>query len=217
MKDLKAIRGRYYLERIIAEGEHEQQDFKYAISDARKIARSLSAFANHSGGRLLVGVRDNGSIAGVRNEEDIYLLEQAAEMYCEPPQTIRVQPFIAEGGAIVVRAEIDPSPVRPVRVKEEKGVMKAYYRVADENISAHPLLVRSWVFASSSRSLQIGRAENAILDTLRDLGGEIEPERLLASVMLSRSVAEDALVALCGGGVLEITHCKGHFVVGFAE
>ena len=91
MKDLKAIRGRYYLERIIAEGEHEQQDFKYAISDARKIARSLSAFANHSGGRLLVGVRDNGSIAGVRNEEDIYLLEQAAEMYCEPPQTIRVQ------------------------------------------------------------------------------------------------------------------------------
>ena len=67
MKDLKAIRGKYYLDRIIAEGEHERQDFKYSISDARKIARTLSAFANHSGGRLLVGVRDNGSIAGVRN------------------------------------------------------------------------------------------------------------------------------------------------------
>ena len=33
-----------YLQQLIAEGEHQQQDFKFEISDARKIARSLSAF-----------------------------------------------------------------------------------------------------------------------------------------------------------------------------
>ncbi|MDA9964009.1 ATP-binding protein, partial [Schleiferiaceae bacterium] len=44
---------------LISEGEHGEQDFKYRITDARKIARTLSAFANTSGGRLLVGVRDN--------------------------------------------------------------------------------------------------------------------------------------------------------------
>ena len=33
---------------LILEGEHEHQDFKYQISDARKIARSISAFANNS-------------------------------------------------------------------------------------------------------------------------------------------------------------------------
>ena len=32
---------------MVAEGEHLCQDFKYAISDPCKIARSLSAFANH--------------------------------------------------------------------------------------------------------------------------------------------------------------------------
>lgn len=38
------------LHRLIAQGEHQQQDFKYEISDARKIARTLSAFANTDGG-----------------------------------------------------------------------------------------------------------------------------------------------------------------------
>ena len=44
MKDLKGIKGKYYIARLIEEGEHEHQDFKFAISDARKIARSISAF-----------------------------------------------------------------------------------------------------------------------------------------------------------------------------
>ena len=46
-----------YLQQLIAEGEHQQQDFKFEISDARKIARSLSAFSNTDGGRLLIGVK----------------------------------------------------------------------------------------------------------------------------------------------------------------
>ena len=84
MKDIRGIKGKYYIARLIEEGEHEHQDFKFAISDARKIARSISAFANNDGGRLLVGVKDNGVIAGIRNEEDIYVVEQAAGVYCSP-------------------------------------------------------------------------------------------------------------------------------------
>jgi predicted HTH transcriptional regulator len=52
------------LHKIISEGEHQTQDFKYAINDSKKIARSLAAFANTDGGRLLLGVKDNGKIAG---------------------------------------------------------------------------------------------------------------------------------------------------------
>ena len=73
-----------YLEKLISEGEHVHQDFKFAISDARKIAKSLSAFANTEGGRLLVGVKDNGKIAGVRSEEEIYMIEADANLYCRP-------------------------------------------------------------------------------------------------------------------------------------
>ena len=55
-----------YLRSLIAEGEHQELDFKFEISDARKIAKTLSAFYNTHGGRLLIGVKDNRRIAGVR-------------------------------------------------------------------------------------------------------------------------------------------------------
>ena len=77
-----------YIQQLVAEGEHIHQDFKFEISDARKIARSLSAFANTEGGRLLVGIKDNGKIAGIRSEEEIYMIEAAAEMYCQPPMNV---------------------------------------------------------------------------------------------------------------------------------
>ena len=50
----------------IGEGEHQRQDFKYKITDSAKLARTISAFANTDGGRLLIGVRDDGVLCGVR-------------------------------------------------------------------------------------------------------------------------------------------------------
>ena len=82
---------------LIREGEHSEQDFKYRISDARKIARTLSAFANTTGGRLLVGVRDNGSIAGVKDEDDIYMLESASEVFLKPALKLEVWAHEIEG------------------------------------------------------------------------------------------------------------------------
>ena len=45
------------IEALIAQGEHQQLDFKFEVSDSKKIARTLSAFANTDGGRLLIGVK----------------------------------------------------------------------------------------------------------------------------------------------------------------
>ena len=55
---------RQYLLSLIDEGEHQQQDFKYRVSNALKLAKSVSAFANTDGGRLLIGVRDDGNMSG---------------------------------------------------------------------------------------------------------------------------------------------------------
>mgnify|MGYP000599236676 CR=1 FL=1 len=70
---MKLLTDTDYIHALIAEGEHQQQDFKFEISDARKIAKTLSAFANTDGGRLLIGVKDNGKIAGVRSAEEKYM------------------------------------------------------------------------------------------------------------------------------------------------
>lgn len=137
------------VEDLIAQGEHQQQDFKYKVTDAVKLARSVSAFANTDGGRLLIGVRDDGTIHGVRSEEEIFMMHAAACKYCTPEPTIQFEtlhvPTEPHGGRLrtVVICTISPSAQRPVFALED-GHKTAYIRVADENIVASPVHLAIW-------------------------------------------------------------------------
>ncbi len=212
MKDIPAIKGKFYIQKLIEEGEHEHQDFKYAISDARKIARSISAFANNDGGRLLVGVKDNGNIAGIPNEEDIYMLEYAAEAYCVPPQKIDITAFKVEHGAIVLRASVAKSDVRPVYVKEEKNKLVAYYRVKDENIMVHPLLVEAWKLQAqtSGQLFTLSVAEKSLLKFLEDSPLSTMEEYIFAT-HTSRITAESVITRLLAAGIITMEHTPSGF------
>jgi predicted HTH transcriptional regulator len=132
-----------YIQALINEGEHQQQDFKFGITDSRKIARSLVAFANTDGGRLLIGVKDNGIIAGVRSEEEYYMIESAAQLYSKPE--IRFESKVwKEESKTVMEVWVPPSPLRPHFVKEEGGIWQAYVRSRDENIQADEVLITVW-------------------------------------------------------------------------
>lgn len=208
MKDIPVIRGRRYIAEAVAQGEHDTQDFKYLISDARKIARSVSAFANAHGGRLLIGVKDNGTVAGVRNEEDIYVVEQAASRYCDPPQEVEFTAFRTDPGVVVIRASIAQAASRPVRVREADGRLRAYYRVADENVVAHPLLVRVWQYREQNApaAFELDADAAALLAALRDHPDGLEPERLMLLLGTSRRRTEDLIVRLGALGLLAFRH-----------
>ena len=132
-----------FLLRLIREGEHQRQDFKYRVADACKLAKSVSAFANTDGGRLLIGVRDDGNLSGVRSEEEIFMMHQAAYKYCKPEPSISFDTYHAEGRTIVVCA-IPPSAHRPVMARDAEGRMIAYIRIGDENIVASPVHLAYW-------------------------------------------------------------------------
>lgn len=132
-----------YLLSLIREGEHQQQDFKYRVADACKLAKSVSAFANTDGGRLLIGVRDDGHLFGVRDEEEIFMMHQAAYKYCKPESSIKFDTYHAEGRTIVI-ATVPPSDKRPVYALDEEGNQRAYIRIADENILASPVHLALW-------------------------------------------------------------------------
>lgn len=214
MKDLRAIKGKYLLHRLIAEGEHERQDFKFAISDARKIARSISAFANNSGGRLLIGVKDNGTIAGVRNEEDIYVVETAAQLYCRPEQHLEFTAIRADEGAIVIRADIPAAPGRMVQASEPDGTWRAYYRVADENILATPLMVKAWRRKATPRPALI-----ALSDSEQRLLAEInrseatDIDTLIRRCMLSRHAAEEMVCNLYALDIIDFRFVNRQFLI----
>ena len=132
-----------YLLSLIREGEHQQQDFKYRVSDACKLAKSVSAFANTDGGRLLIGVRDDGHLAGVRSEEEIFMMHQAAYKFCKPEPSIKFDTFHVDERTIVI-ATVPPSDKRPVCVQNDEGRMRAYIRIKDENIVASPVHLALW-------------------------------------------------------------------------
>jgi len=132
-----------YLKDIIAGGEGLRLDFKYCISDSRKIARTLSAFANTEGGTLLIGVRDNGAIAGVRSEEEIYMIETAARLFCKPevPYTIRQHSIEKKS---VLEIKVSKGDKRPYKAKGDDGTWRSYTRQKDQNIIANRILLDIW-------------------------------------------------------------------------
>ncbi len=214
MKDIRPIRGKFHIARLISEGEHENQDFKFQISDAIKIARSISAFANHSGGRLLIGVKDNGVISGVRSEEDIYVVEQAASLYCRPAVDVKFTAYKAtDEGAVVIVADIPPHPRPPVKARESDGIWRAFYRVADENILASPLMVRAWQRCASPSALSIPLSH--LSSTLFDIissRGFATPEMLMHEASVSKADAEECIVSMVAIDTLQFVYRNGCFV-----
>ena len=205
---------RYLLE-LISEGEHQQQDFKYRVDDARKLARSVSAFANTDGGRLLIGVRDDGHIAGVRTEGEIYVMHQAAYKYCQPEASIRFDTYHADGKAVVI-ATVPPSDKRPVCAPDEDGNMRAYIRIKDENIVASPVL---YTLLKESQ-----KPQGALLvydDNIRRLLGLMEGRLTLGQIVrltrLPRLKVITLLAHLIRFGTVQWNYVEQEFVFSLAS
>ncbi|MDX2127968.1 MAG: ATP-binding protein [Chloroherpetonaceae bacterium] len=74
----------------IESGESLQTEFKRLVHSSEKIAKSMVAFANTSGGIILIGVDDDKRIVGVESEKEIEaVIEDAANFHTEP--TVRYQ------------------------------------------------------------------------------------------------------------------------------
>ena len=130
------------LKKLLRTSEGDQLDFKLTISDPVKIAKTLSAFANHLGGTLVVGIRDDHTVVGIDAEEEKYVLERAAEVYCDPPvplqfETVYLPPVHPEGEELVVLlVRVPNSPAKPHYVQHESGDRTLYIRQADQTLPA---------------------------------------------------------------------------------
>jgi len=206
----------HYIQDLILEGEHEHQDFKYQITDARKIARSIAAFANNSGGHLLIGVKDNGNIAGVRSDEEIYMIETAAQMYCRPEQRVTFKVFNINGKS-VVKADIPEADEKPVEAPDDNGVWHVYYRVADENVLAsrlHERILKSTASngAQVEETISYSEREQVLLDYLRNHGG-ITLAGYMKLAHISEESAMQTVVALHSMGVLSLRYHDGSCLI----
>lgn len=206
---MKRLTDTDYIYTLIAEGEHQQQDFKFEISDACKIAKTLSAFANTEGGRLLIGVKDNGRIAGVRSEEEKYMIEAAAELYCSPTVNYSMQIHQVEGRTILI-VQIEESDQKPIYAKDESGKYLAYLRIKDENILATPVHLRVWQQSGNplGELIEYTEREHLLLDLLKE-NDQLSLNRYCRLAHISRRAAEHLLAKFIRYDIVEAVF-EGH-------
>lgn len=193
-----------YLQKLILEGEHQQQDFKYCISDSRKIAKSLVAFANTDGGRLLIGVKDNGNIAGVRSEEEYYMVESAAKIFSKLPIDFDTRQHFIENKT-VLEVIIESSSNKPHFAKNDQGKWLAYFRKDDENKLANKVMIEVWKKQKRSQGifLSYSETERFLLDYL-EKNSSISQSAFSRKAQITYREAERVLSDFITLGILEI-------------
>lgn len=192
-----------YILKYIAQGEHQQQDFKVKIDDSRKIAKTLSAFANTNGGRLLIGVKDNGMVCGVPVEEEFHMIEAAAEMYCDPPIEFESQVWKVDNLS-VLEVIVQPSTKRPHFVLLEDKKRLAFYRQADENLKANGVMLKVWQHEKQHgiENFEYDDQKEKLFDCLQERGSA-GFRRISKITRLNGRETEDLIAQLIAWEVLE--------------
>lgn len=194
----------HYIYGLIEEGEHQQQDFKFEISDARKIAKTLSAFSNTDGGRLLIGVKDNGKIAGIRSDEEMYMIDAAAQLYCKPRVETEMNVHRLEGRT-VLEVIVKPGTQKPYYARDHANKLWAYIRIKDENILATPVHLKLWQQEKTPKGsfVHYSAQEQLLLDYLSSHEW-ITLNQYCHLAKIPRSKAENTLAKFIRFGLIEI-------------
>lgn len=192
------------LKAYIREGEHQQQDFKFRVDDAKKIARTLAAFANTDGGRLLIGVKDNGKVTGVFPEEELYIVQGAADMYCKPSLTIYSE-VVQEEHKLVLIITVKKSEKRPIRALDEADRWKAYVRRDDHTLLASKILLGVWKQENKKTvsPQTFDKDEQLILDTIRKFNGATL-SKIYRETKLNKNYIDKLLVLFVTWNLVEI-------------
>ena len=204
-----------YIQKLIEEGEHQMLDFKFEISDSKKIARTLVAFANTDGGRLLIGVKDNGSISGIRSEEEKYMIQTAAEMYCQPVVDFEAKEWNVNGKT-VLEVIVPKSKYHKHRAPDHNNLYKVYTRVKDQNILADGILLKIWKYQNNKQNIRVtfSDAEMFLLKYLNE-NEKITIKEFVQKAEINRREAERIIVNFTVINMLkyEITEKEVYFTL----
>ena len=129
------------IRKLILQGEGTTLDFKKTITNNEKIAKSLVAFANNRGGQLLIGVADDGTIKGVKSEEEEkYMIIKSAHQFCKPAIEPEFEEIYVDQKLVLV-AKIAESETKPHYALDADKKWWVYFRVKDKSVLASKIIV----------------------------------------------------------------------------
>ncbi len=197
------------LKNLIATGESSFLEFKHRVASPEKIAKEMVAFANTNGGRILIGVEDNGEICGIESYyEEEFWLKQAAEDVCVPEIDIEIE-MVHVGKKDVLIVKVPESETKPIAVKGKKR-RSVYVRQNDENIIATDDRIEILRNKTSDKGVtfEYGEREQQLFRFLKEYGDiTIKRFSILSNITTYR--AERILVDMASAGVLDMFERKG--------
>lgn len=130
------------LKDLIRQGEGINLEFKRSITSLEKIAKTITALANSKGGTLLIGVEDNGHVSGVNTDEELYMVQQAAEFYCKPAVTLGFEEIEHDDKQLLL-VHIPESQDKPHHCIDTAGTWRCYVRTGDQCLLASDSVLRA--------------------------------------------------------------------------
>lgn len=198
------------LKRYVSFGEGFHIEFKRRAPQPERLAKEVIALANARGGKLFVGVDDDGTIRGVRDvEEERFALRQALDAHCDPPVAVTILAVEVSRRREVLVVDVPESPEKPhYLVNAVNGSGRArtpYVRVADQSIEASREAVRLMKHerAPTDVRFEFGDKERALMRYL-DRHEQITVEGFARLVDIPPRRASQTLVLLAKANLLRL-------------
>ncbi len=194
------------IERLAGRGEGPTLEFKQRTPEPPRLAKEIIAFANTDGGRLIIGIDDDGNVVGVKDaEEEEFTLRNALEAHCAPRIKWRTERVEITRKRDVVVVAVPRSKLRPhfligVDRRDEKT---AYIRVGDRSIEASREAVELMTAAENGDDVQFEFREVELrLMKYLERYGRISAKSFSRFVNIPDEEAGKVLVTLTRAGIL---------------
>ena len=207
------------LKKLVSRGESASLEFKRKAAYPDKIIREMIAFANARGGTLLVGISDDGSLAGLKHPEGESHVIQQSLRKCQPSLPV-IETFIPIGNSRhVIQYHVAESQHKPHYFLDGEK-KEAYIRVNDQCIRASREVREIAKRSQLKKDIRFhyGQHERFLMQYL-DINPAITLKEFIQVSGLKKFYASKKLVLLVLANVLQITpHEKGDlFSLAFGE
>ncbi len=190
----------------ISGGEGLHLEFKKRTPAPERLAKEIVAFANTRGGRLVLGVNDDGTVTGVKDAaEEEFALAEALRRHCEPQVAVELERVAVSRKRQAIVVSVSESRAKPHYVVDgDLGRRTAYVRVQDMSVEASPEAKRLMKRRHDAHNVlfEIREKERLLLRYL-DRYGRISVNQFARLAGISRKSASRTLVLLTRADMLE--------------
>ena len=124
------------LKQLVSQGEGFTLEFKRKAAFPNKIVREMIAFANAKGGILLLGVDDDGTLAGLKHPEDEVHVVGEALKRVRPALRYELTAIPVGRSKTIIQYEIFESIRKPHYFLNDDNSKESFVRVDDKSIKA---------------------------------------------------------------------------------